>query len=167
MMMLDSVSSVSPLDNNDQQFIHSAGQSPFGKFPIQLTLIIYLGTPGSVMNQYYSMSMPAQIPMHDFAHVNPQAQSMATSFGSYNSQHLNSSQSLENNADGLEGRQRYISYAFPYSLLLYSVEVINEKRRKRRESHNAVERRRRDHINEKIAELSSLLPEYAQDVHGR
>ncbi len=31
MMMLDSVSSVSPLDNNDQQFIHSAGQSPFGR----------------------------------------------------------------------------------------------------------------------------------------
>ncbi len=38
------------------------------------------------------------------------------------------------------------------------MEAINEKRRKRRESHNAVERRRRDHINEKIQELSSLLP---------
>jgi hypothetical protein len=44
-----------------------------------------------------------------------------------------------------------------------SVEAINEKRRKRRESHNAVERRRRDHINEKISELSVLLPEFAQD----
>ncbi|BFZ64851.1 Cell morphoproteinsis protein PAG1 [Saitoella coloradoensis] len=33
-----------------------------------------------------------------------------------------------------------------------------EKRRKRRESHNAVERRRRDNINEKIKELANLLP---------
>ncbi|GAA5940487.1 hypothetical protein JCM3775_004810 [Rhodotorula graminis] len=34
-----------------------------------------------------------------------------------------------------------------------------EKRRKRRESHNAVERRRRDNINDRIAELSLLVPE--------
>ena len=50
---------------------------------------------------------------------------------------------------------------------MISVEAINEKRRKRRESHNAVERRRRDHINEKIVELSSLLPEYAQDAANK
>ncbi|PVG04537.1 HLH-domain-containing protein [Serendipita vermifera] len=37
--------------------------------------------------------------------------------------------------------------------------LANEKRRKRRESHNAVERRRRDNINEKIQELALLLPE--------
>ncbi|CDS00462.1 hypothetical protein [Sporisorium scitamineum] len=36
---------------------------------------------------------------------------------------------------------------------------LAEKRRKRRESHNAVERRRRDNINEKITELATLLPE--------
>ncbi|BGP51188.1 hypothetical protein JCM10450v2_007117 [Rhodotorula kratochvilovae] len=36
---------------------------------------------------------------------------------------------------------------------------ISEKRRKRRESHNAVERRRRDNINDRIAELSLLVPE--------
>ena len=34
-----------------------------------------------------------------------------------------------------------------------------EKRRRRRESHNAVERRRRDTINDNIQELNSLLPE--------
>ena len=37
--------------------------------------------------------------------------------------------------------------------------LANEKRRKRRESHNAVERRRRDNINEKIQELAMLLPD--------
>ncbi|KAI0026294.1 helix-loop-helix DNA-binding domain-containing protein, partial [Vararia minispora EC-137] len=37
--------------------------------------------------------------------------------------------------------------------------IANEKRRRRRESHNAVERRRRDNINEKIAELATLIPE--------
>ncbi|KAG5458141.1 MAG: hypothetical protein BJ554DRAFT_1698 [Olpidium bornovanus] len=40
-----------------------------------------------------------------------------------------------------------------------NVELIYEKRRRRRESHNAVERRRRDNINEKIHELSTLLPD--------
>lgn len=34
-----------------------------------------------------------------------------------------------------------------------------EKRRKRRESHNAVERRRRDNINDKIQELNYLVPD--------
>ncbi|KAJ1911670.1 hypothetical protein IWQ60_010032 [Tieghemiomyces parasiticus] len=37
--------------------------------------------------------------------------------------------------------------------------LLNEKRQRRRESHNAVERRRRDNINEKIQELCALLPE--------
>ncbi|KAK7059841.1 helix-loop-helix DNA-binding domain-containing protein [Favolaschia claudopus] len=37
--------------------------------------------------------------------------------------------------------------------------LANEKRRRRRESHNAVERRRRDNINEKISELATLIPE--------
>jgi hypothetical protein len=37
--------------------------------------------------------------------------------------------------------------------------LLSERRRKRRESHNAVERRRRDNINDRIAELALLLPE--------
>jgi hypothetical protein len=40
-----------------------------------------------------------------------------------------------------------------------SMQMILDKKRKRRESHNAVERRRRDNINERIYELSTLLPE--------
>ncbi|EIW74430.1 HLH-domain-containing protein [Coniophora puteana RWD-64-598 SS2] len=36
--------------------------------------------------------------------------------------------------------------------------VLSEKRRRRRESHNAVERRRRDNINERISELAGLIP---------
>lgn len=36
--------------------------------------------------------------------------------------------------------------------------VLNEKRRKRRESHNAVERRRRENINDRISDLFTLLP---------
>ncbi|KAL7009594.1 hypothetical protein EMMF5_000501 [Cystobasidiomycetes sp. EMM_F5] len=38
-----------------------------------------------------------------------------------------------------------------------------DKRKKRRESHNAVERRRRDNINERIAELATLIPEILLD----
>ncbi|CAO3658479.1 unnamed protein product [Rhizopus stolonifer] len=40
-----------------------------------------------------------------------------------------------------------------------NIQEIFEKRRRRRESHNAVERRRRDNINERIQELCTLLPE--------
>ncbi|CDS13668.1 hypothetical protein LRAMOSA05842 [Lichtheimia ramosa] len=40
-----------------------------------------------------------------------------------------------------------------------NLQAIMEKRRRRRESHNAVERRRRDNINERIQELGTLLPE--------
>lgn len=42
-----------------------------------------------------------------------------------------------------------------------------EKRRKRRESHNQVERRRRDHINDRIQELSSLLPAFPADMNNK
>ena len=35
-----------------------------------------------------------------------------------------------------------------------------DKRKRRRESHNLVERRRRDNINEKIQELSALVPQH-------
>lgn len=44
--------------------------------------------------------------------------------------------------------------------------IANEKRRRRRESHNAVERRRRDNINEKISELATLIPECMLDTGG-
>jgi hypothetical protein len=45
--------------------------------------------------------------------------------------------------------------------------ILNEKRRRRRESHNAVERRRRDNINEKINELSTLLPDCLLDPSAK
>jgi hypothetical protein len=49
---------------------------------------------------------------------------------------------------------------------LFRLALANEKRRKRRESHNAVERRRRDNINEKIQELALLLPEEWLETAG-
>ena len=39
------------------------------------------------------------------------------------------------------------------------MQQLFEKKRRRRESHNAVERRRRDNINERITELATLLPD--------
>jgi len=46
-------------------------------------------------------------------------------------------------------------------------QILYEKRRRRRESHNAVERRRRDNINEKIQELATLLPDNMLDSNNR
>ncbi|ORZ21078.1 helix-loop-helix DNA-binding domain-domain-containing protein [Absidia repens] len=40
-----------------------------------------------------------------------------------------------------------------------NMQMIMDKRRRRRESHNAVERRRRENINDRIQELGTLLPE--------
>ncbi|KAI9313731.1 helix-loop-helix DNA-binding domain-containing protein [Dichotomocladium elegans] len=40
-----------------------------------------------------------------------------------------------------------------------NLQAIMERRRIRRQSHNAVERRRRDNINDRIKELGSLLPQ--------
>lgn len=47
----------------------------------------------------------------------------------------------------------------PSLLGMTPLQITAEKRRKRRESHNLVERRRRDNINDRITELASLLPE--------
>ncbi|KAI9321878.1 hypothetical protein BX666DRAFT_1906529 [Dichotomocladium elegans] len=44
-----------------------------------------------------------------------------------------------------------------------NLQEIFDKRRRRRESHNAVERRRRDNINERIQDLCHLLPEHMLD----
>jgi len=44
---------------------------------------------------------------------------------------------------------------------------LSEKRRRRRESHNAVERRRRDNINERIGELAGLIPGVLFECDGK
>ncbi|KAI8575353.1 hypothetical protein K450DRAFT_202937 [Umbelopsis ramanniana AG] len=45
--------------------------------------------------------------------------------------------------------------------------LAQDKRKRRRESHNAVERRRREKINERIRVLGALLPESCLDYHGK
>jgi Helix-loop-helix DNA-binding domain len=42
-------------------------------------------------------------------------------------------------------------------------ETVEAKKRRRRASHNAVERRRRDNINERIQDLSHLVPQHRLD----
>lgn len=44
------------------------------------------------------------------------------------------------------------------------MQAMFEKKRKRRESHNAVERRRRENINDRIHELATLLPDSREVV---
>ncbi|KAL0081797.1 helix-loop-helix DNA-binding domain-containing protein [Phycomyces blakesleeanus] len=48
-----------------------------------------------------------------------------------------------------------------------NLQAIMDKRRRRRESHNAVERRRRDNINDRIQELGTLLPDLEEDGINR
>lgn len=44
------------------------------------------------------------------------------------------------------------------------MQMMFEKKRRRRESHNAVEKRRRENINDRINELASLLPDSREAV---
>ncbi|KAG2200907.1 hypothetical protein INT47_003142, partial [Mucor saturninus] len=46
-----------------------------------------------------------------------------------------------------------------YESIQINHQLISEKKRRRRESHNAVERRRRENINDRIQELGTMLPE--------
>ncbi|KAI9248554.1 hypothetical protein BDA99DRAFT_524999 [Phascolomyces articulosus] len=57
------------------------------------------------------------------------------------------------------------SFEDDYSMQV-NLQMIMEKRRRRRESHNAVERRRRDNINERIQELGTLLPDTMLEGHN-
>jgi hypothetical protein len=129
-----------------QQQLHHSGM----RMGIDPTMILKEDFPmemTSPTQPYYSVSVPLNYPVQT---------PMATSFNSY-------SQSPMTMAGIEEEGQSYLSTPQNGS----EIDVINEKRRKRRESHNAVERRRRDHINEKIQELSSLLPEFASDQQNK
>lgn len=98
-------------------------------------------------------------PLDNFSYSSyTQPQSLGTSYNSYSQSPL---ASADNNFS-----PNMVSTVSPISTT-QQPDLLNEKRRKRRESHNAVERRRRDHINEKIQELSTLLPEFASDIQNK
>lgn len=95
----------------------------------------------SSLQQYYSMSVPVRGHFDSRIQQHPSSiNSQASSFSSFPPQGIEDTKQLE---------------------------LINERRKKRRESHNQVERRRRDHINEKIQELSMLLPEFPTDAQNK
>jgi len=96
-------------------------------------------TPG-LNNGLYSMSMPVNGTNGNTFFNQP------NSYGSYTGDLALKSSSFDF-LEELDGNSKQL-------------EILNEKRRRRRESHNAVERRRRDNINEKIHELSTLIPEH-------
>jgi len=99
----------------------------------------HLAAPG-LSNGLYSMSMPVNGTNGNTFFNQP------SSFGSYAGDIALKSGSFDF-LEELDGNSKQL-------------EILNEKRRRRRESHNAVERRRRDNINEKIHELSTLIPEH-------
>lgn len=59
----------------------------------------------------------------------------------------------------LEGSESAKYFPSSIRLIISRQAALKEKRQKRRESHNAVERRRRDNINEKIQELAAIIPD--------
>ena len=85
--------------------------------------------PSLQQSQHYSMSLPNQL--HSPHHFHLQQEVYGTSYDSTGNE--------------MEQVNR-------------TIQVVYEKKRKRRESHNQVERRRRDNINDRIKDLEKLLP---------
>ncbi|KAI6021628.1 hypothetical protein BKA83DRAFT_4284956 [Pisolithus microcarpus] len=100
--------------------------------------VVPMGTPGSV----HPSSLPAT--------VGAPLSGAAVPLGSHSVSSSSSTKTTASVANGLASAQKQ-SDPHPDNHL-------SEKRRKRRESHNAVERRRRDNINERIGELAGLIP---------
>ena len=67
---------------------------------------------------------------------------------------------------GVDSRERGLS-TNPQSGMEHEKTVKEPKRRKRREAHNPVERRRRDNINESIQTLSALAPTYRKEFPSK
>lgn len=100
--------------------------------------VVPMGTPGSVH--------PSSLPVT----VGAPLSGAPVPFGSHSVSSSSSTKTTASVANGLASAQKQ-SDPHPENHL-------SEKRRKRRESHNAVERRRRDNINERIGELAGLIP---------
>ncbi|KAG2186424.1 hypothetical protein INT43_002862 [Umbelopsis isabellina] len=81
----------------------------------------------------------------------------------YNSMHSTTSSSLKYpQTPTIDEEGDVGSYEDDYTTQA-NLQAVMEKRRRRRESHNLVERRRRDNINERIQELGLLLPDAILD----
>ncbi|KAJ2008998.1 Cell morphogenesis protein PAG1 [Coemansia thaxteri] len=117
---------------------------------------------------FHSMSLPAHPDLFGSHLAQHQGLDSALDSSSFNAQYLGGgggdsrvdfspqNQTLMSLMEGEDGE------ASPKSA------VVNyEKRRRRRESHNAVERRRRDNINERIQELYTLLPDMMIDPNTK
>ncbi|KAJ2750013.1 hypothetical protein GGI19_005344 [Coemansia pectinata] len=120
-----------------------------------------VGSPG-----FQSMSLPAHSDL----------------FGSHLGQHQGLDSALDSssfNAQYLGGGGNPVDFSPQNQTLMSLMEgedgetsqksaIVNyEKRRRRRESHNAVERRRRDNINERIQDLYALLPDMMIDPNTK
>ncbi|KAJ3168235.1 hypothetical protein HDU88_001674 [Geranomyces variabilis] len=130
----------SPTDDMDYTRGGAFSQHGSGSLSNSLHSTPY-GTPGMHMPQhgaFYSVSMPVHA-SNGFGGMD-QSKMMGSQPSSYNSAYPNQPDLEDPN--------------------MKPIDVITEKRRRRRESHNAVERRRRDNINEKIQELATLLPDF-------
>ncbi|KAJ2590020.1 Cell morphogenesis protein PAG1 [Coemansia sp. RSA 1722] len=126
----------------------------------------FSNSPPGLGQAFQSMSLPAHTDWFDGHLVQQQSIGSALDASSFAAQqHLASS-----NADGMSPPNQTLMSLMENDdgVVGQKSEVLNyEKRRRRRESHNAVERRRRDNINDRIQELYTLLPEAMIDANTK
>ncbi|ORX81270.1 hypothetical protein BCR32DRAFT_293348 [Anaeromyces robustus] len=118
-------------------------------------------------NSYFVRSSTLAIPNRKIRNYGYDSQPLSSSLTTktIQNQHILNTNSLSE--DLFVGSSNSLPYKYNpstafhkgYFSLSSQLDILNEKRKKRKESHNATERRRRDFINEKIYELSTLIPE--------
>lgn len=127
---------------------------------------LHLGTPDSVNLQGRAIRTPSMQNRHQKT-LSGQYDSTPTSLQSY----LDSPLSSPSNAlhhvgisETLGGKHASLPAKVENtSGSTQNLETVEAKKRRRRASHNAVERRRRDNINERIQDLSHLVPQHRLD----
>ncbi|KAJ1825366.1 hypothetical protein LPJ56_002714 [Coemansia sp. RSA 2599] len=125
----------------------------------------FSNSPPILGQAFQSMSLPAHTDWFDGHMVQQQSIGSALDASSFTAQQ----QLGGSNGDGMSPQnQTLMSLMEDDGVGTQKSEILNyEKRRRRRESHNAVERRRRDNINDRIQELYTLLPEAMIDANTK
>ena len=128
---------------------------------------LHIGTPetGSLSN-----GRPIRTPSTQSRHNKSLSAQYGSSAGSYGSHPLESPLSSPSNAlhhhgigEALSSKHASLPAKVENGSHPTSAETVEAKKRRRRASHNAVERRRRDNINERIQDLSHLVPQHRLD----
>jgi hypothetical protein len=122
---------------------------------------VHLGTPDSIMshqayNQHLHAQAKAAASQWEGASGSGHSWGLESPLSSPHGAHVHHHQI----AELINGRNASLPAKMEASSMPATFQTQEAKKKRRRESHNLVERRRRDNINERIQDLSRLVPQH-------